>query len=62
MGRTRDADQRLHCNGWDLIWRVAVNRGLYDRMKEAHEAIDLQRTAERPLAAWEIYGVPAPDL
>jgi effector-binding domain-containing protein len=43
---------------------VAVHRGPYDRMKEAHDAIRTRMAAKRRESAgqsWEIYGDPAPD-
>ena len=43
---------------------VAVHRGPYDRMKEAHDAIGKWMAANRRESAghsWEIYGDPAPD-
>ena len=43
---------------------VAVHRGPYDRMKEAHDAIRKWMPANRREPAghsWEIYGDPAPD-
>ena len=43
---------------------VAVHRGPYNRMNEAHDAIRKFMTANRRESAghsWEIYGDPAPD-
>ena len=43
---------------------VAVHRGSYDRMNEAHDAIRKWMAANRRKSAgrsWEIYGDPAPD-
>jgi effector-binding domain-containing protein len=43
---------------------VAVHRGPYHRMKEAHEAIGQWMAAHRRESAghsWEIYGDPTPD-
>jgi effector-binding domain-containing protein len=43
---------------------VAVHRGPYDRMNEAHKAIENWMAANRRESAghsWEIYGDPTPD-
>jgi DNA gyrase inhibitor GyrI len=43
---------------------VAVHRGTYTRMNEAHDAIEKWMAANRRQAAghsWEIYGDPTPD-
>ena len=43
---------------------VALHRGPYDRMNEAHEAIGKWMAANRRKSAgqsWEIYGDPTPD-
>ncbi len=43
---------------------VAVHRGPYDRMNEAHDAIRKWMTAnwrESAGRSWEIYGDPTPD-
>ena len=43
---------------------VAVHRGPYNRMNEAHDAIRKWMAAHRRESAghsWEIYGDPAPD-
>ena len=43
---------------------VAVHRGPYNRMNEAHEAIGKWMAANRRVSAgqsWEIYGDPTPD-
>jgi effector-binding domain-containing protein len=43
---------------------VAVHRGPYNRMNEAHEAIRKWMAANRRESAghsWEIYGDPTPD-
>jgi len=43
---------------------IAVHRGRYDRMNEAHDAIREWIATNRRESAghsWEIYGDPAPD-